>query len=436
MKNLIFISLFALLIPNYSYALTPESIASGIATNMGVKQITTDIRESISSIISQSSAEISKNQFEMRTSLLILSESLDQIASKNIDKTFNQLSDAEKQVFYDTSKLLELWNQGNSKNINQLNELTERIESILFKLPGMKNTPLVTSSYPLYSLSHPAEPTVKIDINGSTLNQSTPTLNFDNITCTLIHKDTTQLSFTCPSSIFVANGQTNYLIGNLKTYEKNGFFKSIFSKKFNEIEYKISIAVIPRIIGTLKGKVNNSSSILETQERSVSFHHRNNHCSGRQSKHWVVNVTEGWKIDPHSITNKSNSSRNSSVTIINKSEHGFAFDASIANYGDCGPFWKDARGSATGAATYTEYRQKELLELNQIIETQPHWGTEVIVYESTKPFDSASLELIKINGEVDIITQSENRPWYDVELDKKRGLIIFRPKSLSNALSH
>ena len=436
MKKLIFISLFSVLTANNSYAITPESVASGIATNMGVKQIITDIKESISSIISQSSAEISKNQFEMRTSLLILSETLDQIASKNIDKTFDQLSEAEKQIFYDASKLLEIWNQGNSKSINQLNEVTKRIESILFKIPGMKNTPLVTSSYPLYSLSQPADSTVKIDIKGSSLSQSTPTLNFDNIACTLIHKDTTRLSFTCPSMIFVANEKVNYLTGNLKAYERKRFFQSIFSKKLNEIDYKISIAVIPRIIGTLKGKVNNSSSVLETQERSVSFHHRNNHCSGRQSKHWVVNATKDWKIDPHSITNRSNTSRNSSVTIINKSEYGFAFDASIANYGDCGPFWKDARGSVTGAAIYTEYRNKELLELNQIIETQPHWGSEVIIYESTKAFDSAILELRKINGEIDIITKSENRPWFDVELDKKRGLIIFRPKSLSNALSH
>ena len=60
----------------------------------------------------------------------------------------------------------------------------------------------------------------------------------------------------------------------------------------------------------------------------------------------------------------------------------------------------------------------------------------MIIYESTKAFDSAILELRKINGEIDIITKSENRPWFDVELDKKRGLIIFRPKSLSNALSH
>lgn len=421
----------------------PVEPVTAFATSMGVSAVVSQIESSLKAIINELDATFSKQQFELRNNLVVVMQQLKIISEGLLDKSFGQLNEFEQKAFVDAKRLIDEWNRGNKNLAHELNSIAATLEETVSRLPLTSRIPYVKGSLPYYLLSGSKEPSIAFTISGSLVHEGEPSLAFGDTPCERIGKDTRSLSFTCPSSAFTAETTVTYKSGKLTTYKPRSLwqkFTGFFTGSSPEVvPYEIAVAIIPQSLGTLTGAVTATLPKQEEQSHTRNFGHTNKHCQGETRHVWTVNATSGWSIVPASVVNQSSGRSNCGANVINVSETGFQFDAYVRNSGFCGisagggcaPC--DARGQVNAQAAYKEVRT---VMTQQQVEVPPRalkWGVEASI-PLPEGVSAVNFYLDKLTGERDVITKTDTRPWYDVELDMPNRRIVVRPKPLSIAL--
>lgn len=235
------------------------------------------------------------------------------------------------------------------------------------------------------------------------------------------------------SPVFLNNGKLLGLVkGTEKGFAKNNFFvpvASIDNLLGGRLERVGSISGNSSLAETGRIKVVAKLKAIEPRERLMkrSFYERNPHCTGNRDIVWHVKASEGWKIDPNSITTTitTNSSQSHFRGITNVNGDGFYLTGAIGNSGECIKVFgkiaaKDGRGALGVDVSYKEV-QNETVDKDVEIFVKNVYPGELIkrklpesAYSLTTYFETTEGKIVTNEGEGEF-------EHYTVSLEKQNG---------------
>lgn len=205
----------------------------------------------------------------------------------------------------------------------------------------MKNAPKVTDYGPTYVVSGETDrPGFQdVTVSGVLLGAGRPALRMQGANCTLETKIDTSVKFSCPSNNWSAANKVAIVSGDLTLYEKPGFFGSLFGKRPAPATYKISVSVVPKMLGRYSVTATVTTMITTPHNRSQPYDDKNSHCSGGHDREFTFNVQDPtWVIDQQSIQPNCNASNSSTCQgVADVTTKSFGIRGHIENSGTCGP---------------------------------------------------------------------------------------------------
>ncbi len=413
---------------------------SEVFVGMTVNSIVDNLSDRINEIVNNMDFMVSKNEFDIRQSLLIVTNNLDYILDKNINKTFEKLSETQRETLISINNVLSEFEKTSEKTLEKVEQIIDKANIFASSLPRGKRQPVITGITPSY-YGNSFQRDVPVTIKGAFLSRGNPHITIDGIIYTTEKgtKIDNTLEFLLPLDQYNDSSKINLFSLKLTVYKK-GFFRQ------KPVQYNIGIFLVPNQLGTYKlyTRMNEEERIIS--ERKQDFRETNAHCKGARDVVWKFNSQSGsWKIDMNSINDRANISSKSSYNgLSNVTENGFRITGRVANNGDCitvrvPPFGRqtiarDGRGSINGTVSWKEYIIVEKTsDFKLTTEGNLYWGQDVS-FILPNNFHSYKLVITQIDGTVKEITSSSNEKWYRVIHSTSNRDLLIKPRDLDSAI--
>ena len=395
------------------------------------------IRNSIESVIGALEASIGNNLFRSRQHLEIILDQVENVASNSTQTLFDKMSQSERRFFIDVARQMNALKELERVTYNHVSKVSEQISSSIVNLPFANNLPLVFGYEPLFVASggEDNKEVITVTIRGALLASGGPNLVMSNSQCKRSAKIDTSLTFMCDKTLFLAEDAVETLTGTLSVFQKRGFWSRLFSNDEKKFTYDLAFNVIPKVLAKATIVATTTRSDIVRTGRSQRFGHRNGHCQGTRHMVFPFNAQRGQQIDPHSIRARCRSSSRSSCNgLRNVQARSFGYSCTVSNNGNCGPFWRDGRGSCSGTVEWQEIHSVESLEERRIKVIDVQWGKDEQIALPTN-VERIKIAFEKVDGSSRIATDSAfSDPWVKVEIDIQGQQVIISPKSLANAM--
>ena len=428
--------LFLLLLISQSLSLHSIHAQGAAMAGMTVNQIVDNFADRIDQIISDLDDVITKQSFDVRSHLQIVLQQTDYIVDKNIDKTFDRLSETQQNLFVDINNTIEQFERTGQVLITDVDKLLNKGVALIGTLPGSRRAPVITALSPTY-YGNTLNQDVAVRIDGAWLAKGEPYLEFDDEKYRPTTKIDSRLEFLIPLDLLNDSSRVNLEKAELTVYKKR-----LFGKK--EQKYTLGFYLVPEMMGTYSLSIKNNTQDTLYESRAGRFAHRNGHCWGSRRKNWAFNSTgPEWKIDLNTVRLEGVhvSSKSSRPLIENLTRNGFRVSATVTNNGTCCPKvfgsrpCRDGRGSVNGTARWTEYRTvPRITELREISSGKLFWNTE-LNFDLGNNLNSFVLEVVQLNGEKKVITGQDLNKWFEVKFSRISNFLEIEPNSLSSALN-
>lgn len=424
MKKTISTLLF-LLIFNTSFAQV-EGIAAGAAVNDVVNNFKTQLEDLAFSL----EGIMTRQSFDMRQHVMVITNNLDYILDKNINKTFDRLDATQQKFLNDIQYIIQELQNPINQTIDKLELITDKANSFAASLPGGKRATLLSKTIPLF-VTQKNSSDVKVAIKGSWLATGNPFITINSKNITPASELDSKLEFIIP----------NLTVDTTKI-KLNSIPLTVYQKRFigkRKLNYTIGVTTVPNYIGKYELEITTFriDTIKQTFNRETS--HRNDHCQGARDVILTVTASTGYKIDTKSITHSGNVRENCTYNGLRSvTESGYQVTAICRNSGSCEKLFGkivsyDARGSVNLYTRYTEYRTEEKINTEKItMDAKGFWGEDYIfkLPENTKSF---VLTITKINGEKIIVTDTHSDKWLNIKYNKPSNTILIAPRPVEEA---
>ncbi|GAB1857356.1 hypothetical protein MHTCC0001_21920 [Flavobacteriaceae bacterium MHTCC 0001] len=413
----------------------PETAYTGAFAGETVNSVVDNFSKRIEDIINNLDNVISKRSFDIRQHLMILSDQLDYIAEKNIDKVFDGLTKQQRQLLINVDNSLTEFEKSSEVTLTKVEDVLEKTIVFAGTLPGSKRIPTITKVSPSY-FSDVENSDIVLTIKGNWLATGEPFIQIDSLVYEPTTKIDNKLEFILPLNIYNDESKINLFTSNLTLFKKSWF-------KTKEYNYKVGTFLIPKTMGKYKLKTKVSREEKIAINRSQGFGDANGHCQGARNVNWTFNVQKGgWKIDPNSIKHRATSvsSKSKYLGLRNVSESGFQIHGRVENSGNCvrvlgKTVAKDARGSVHGTVSWQEYKMNpKTLDLGIVGEGDIFWGKDLSI-ELPQNTISFELEIDLLDGKKKIITSGKSEDWFKVDYNEEGSSLIIKPRELDEALN-
>lgn len=443
----IFLALGLLLNAGAARALDPATIL--VAEN-SVSNIIDDIKLAAGDIIDGVNNLIDSNSFSTSQRILLLMRELDIIAEKNIDKTFSQISEAERQIINDAILVINTVEDGLDDAFREANLILDQVNGTIGTLPFMDKTPRVERVNPEYFVYDDVASGVlaRIETRGYFLDHEQPSLTMETSECVTGKFIRNGSSFSCQFPPETFDGETGFFSvnGQISYAEPRGLwerFKGIFSDNIQYKKYGVSLNFVPSFLGSYKIRATVAEQVRQNNARSQAFSDGNGHCAGSRNRDFNFAATAGWSIDTGSINPScSASSKSACFGLKNVTSTGFQYAARITNNGDCGPklplgggrAWRDGRGGVNGSVSWTEFKMVPGEVSVDVGEGEIFWGKDIAITlpEGTK---HVVLSVSQIDGQEKVIEANILENWFSVSVDIANRSVVIKPKEVSEALA-
>jgi hypothetical protein len=408
------------------------------STTAAVDQIITDLQRSLSELISEAEGAYSRQAFDSRVHAQILLTNLSVLAGDLINKTFGELSNAEKQLVVDIDRTLDKWNEGNHNLARDFARIASTLEQAVSRLPLADRTPLVTSYTPGHFIVGTAA--IRISVFGGRLGFGEPSLVFGSTKCRRVAKTEASLTFECPGNPpNTASGTSTP--GRLVVHGRRSVWSYLTFDKRERV-YDIDLIAIPVVLGTYGVRAVVRNSQREERTRGDTTGYRNGHCEGSKDKVWTYNAGTGWRIDEPSVVvvRRAVSKQSTPATARSISETGFQVYARVRNNGHCTRVFgkivaKDARGTSNFAASWTEYRTVTSNGTVNVGVGDLSWkkAHEVVLPDSAIGF---VLTVKRQDGSMSIHTTAGPADWYSIDYSPSTRSLVIRPREVASVLGN
>lgn len=410
-----------------------SSFAQGTAITAGavVNDVVNNLKIQVEDLAHSFEGIVTRQGFDMRQHILVVSNNLDYIMEKNLDKTFQELTIKQQQLLTDVEILISDLQNPVNQTIQNLELITDKANSFAASLPGGKRATLLSNVSPNFILQQNQE-NVKVTIKGSWLATGKPYIQLKKDKLYPTTELDSKLEFIIPK---LEIDTTNI---KLNTFPLTVYQKRFFGKK--RLDYKIGVTSVPSFMADyyLEVTTYRNDTLRSTYDRKID--HTNDHCQGARDVILTITASTGYKIDKNSIKDSGDVRKNCTYNGLRSvTEDGYQVTAIARNSGSCERvFGKvvsyDARGSVTLKTSYTEYKIVEEINDNKIkMSGKGFWGEDFIftLPNNTKSF---VLTITKINGEKIIVTDSKNDKWLKIKNDRINKRIIISPEKVETAL--
>jgi len=410
----------------------PNSFSQGSVITAGevVNDVVNNLKTQVEDLTFSFEGIVTRQSFDMRQHLLVVSNNLDYILEKNLNKTFDELTIKQQLMLTDIEVLITDLKQPINQTINKLELLTDKANSFAASLPFGKKATLLSNVSPNYILQSNRE-NVKLIVKGSWLATGKPYIKLKNKKLFPATEIDSKLEFIIPK----LDIDTTKV--ELKTFSLIVYQKRLLGKK--KLDYKIGVTTVPNFMANYELEITTyrNDTIRSTYSREKE--HRNDHCQGARDVILTVTASTGYKIDKNSIKHSGDVRKNCTYNGLRSvTEAGYQVTAIVRNSGNCKEVLGevvsyDARGKAIIKTSYTEYKVVENINDKKVQMTgSGFWGQDFIftLPENTKSF---VLTVNKINGEKIIVTDSKNDKWLKIKNDRINKRIIISPEKVNNA---
>lgn len=415
--------------------------AATIAGSAAVYSVIEQLREATQSVINQLETSTNKTQFEVRSSLVILMQTLNNVAGEITVRTFGELNKTQQDFFNNLNRSLAEWRRTSKVTANDISSVLSQLNDTIGTLPGANRRPRVLKFAP--SMISMQEATrnkgVRVSVSGSWLGHDEPTLAVANQACSRLTKTETTLEFQCSLAAFRAPATIMPLSGKLTVVNFRTFWEKVGglvsdNKRF--VTYDLGFALVPQEMGVASISTSVDEIKRETRVRPFSFRHDNGHCEGARNVAWTVNadVANRWQIDVTTIA-ASTYSGGGFQGVVGANSSGFQVTGRVQNHGSCGPLGigKDGRGHLEVKGTFTEFRDLTTTRMEAKDPVKIFWGRD---HKFDLPTNARAIisEVSLVNGEKFIERTSTSRNWYSFDVDLANKVVVLRPKSIEEAL--
>lgn len=400
---------------------------TSLGAGMPVNEIVNNLKKQVEDLIASTEGVISRQSFDMRQHLMIVSDNLDKILEKNINKSFDRLDQTQQNLITDIEFILSEMQTPINQTSEKMEFLLDKANSVAASFIGGKKVVMVSKIDPLY-VTENLNQNVKIIIKGSWLSLGDPYVMYNNTKIYPSYESDSRLEFIIPE---IKTDKEKVVVSSypLTVYQK----KKYFGKR--KETYVIGVSSVPSLLGNYNLAIRTTYQDTVTINRNKKIEHRNDHCQGERSVILTVNASDGYKIDEKSIKDTHSVTKNSVYHGIRSLTHnGFQLEGIARNSGDCTFFSKDARGSVKMYVNYNEYKIDEKINNEQVISNSVgKWGQDQIfrLPENTKDF---ILTVEKLNGEKVLISDTYSDKWFKVKYDRVGKRVIISPAPIEYAL--
>jgi hypothetical protein len=417
------------------------SQAQAIAGATAVSTIIDSARTSVQSIISQLSADTTLNTFAMRQDLELLLQQLNMDASALEGKTFADINATQQSFFQSVANTLATIRNTTKVTTHQLDDLLSKANDALGTIPGADRDPRVLHYDPQYTVG--GQPDVIIDVRGSWLGNSSPSLAAPGIQCSILSKTEDRLQFECPMKAFASPPKiVTATTLQLKVYKPLPWYRTLFGGQGEGVPYSLVVFSVPQQFGTYSVNATVPTVSVTTAQRSQSFYYSNGFCQGATNGVWTANTSgPGWFIDTNSISLTENTKNGASTnyTIPARSPGGFQISYTVTNSGSCGPevlgirTFVDGRGWLGITAHWTESMSTNGTQTVAVNSGDLYWGKAIPV---TLPANAVAFTLTAdVLGSQQIVSvQSEVTRWYSAAFNSGSHVLAITPHEPGAAL--
>jgi len=231
MKKILFTIILIISFQSNSFS-QGSIITAGAVVNDVVNNLKTQVEDLAFSF----EGIVTRQSFDMRQHLLVVSNNLDYILEKNLNKTFDELTIKQQQMLTDIEVLITDLEHPINQTINKLELLTDKANSFAASLPFGKKATLLSNVSPNYILQSNRE-NVKLTVKGSWLATGKPYIQLENKKLFPATEIDSKLEFIIPK----LDIDTTKV--ELKTLPLVVYQKRFLGKK--KLDYKVGVATVP-----------------------------------------------------------------------------------------------------------------------------------------------------------------------------------------------
>lgn len=401
---------------------------AAIAAAASIESIIAQIRNSLSSVISEAESSATVTGFSIAADANILISNLGIIAGELEGKTFRDLNATQQAIFANMLQVSTEAARGMGKPVKEMHSIVRTLGAELSRLPGVSNRPFVSAYAPVYAVANNVARDVTIE--GSLLAKTGAVLSFDTLTCRLAAATEQRLTFVCPEALF-APGRASWISGTLSLPEQTG---TIVHKKVN-YNYKIGIKIIPKRLGTYVLAVTELHPQVRRVHRREENSFTNDHCADNREKVWSYRPESKCAIDVQSIrVNHQKSQDTQFEGTINVSPSGFQVRGNVRNHGHCLLGIRNARGSLRVQAEWDD----ECPQAPRSVALEPqsgeiNWGEER-AFRLSGAAASFTLTVTQADGSRKVITATTSAGWFTATYDPATKILVLKPRDVGEAM--
>lgn len=406
------------------------SQAGAIAASASVDAVISNIRNSVSELISEAETSATVTGFSFVTDANILLQNLDVMAKELSGKVFSDLNQSQQSILSNATQLLAETNRDLEDRIADVGGIISSMGAEISRIPGVDDRPLLSKYSPSYILN--TEAAYELLLSGSLLNSDKSLLVFGATPCLLVSSVENQARYTCPAEIF-STGENEWVTGELSLIKDAPWY--MFWADDETYSYKIGVMAIQEKLGDYELKVWEQRNSQNRVSRSGRNGHRNNHCRGDSGQVWTYRPAPNCTIDVTSINVDHSKSSNSTYNgVINASGSGFQVRGVVRNNGSCGPFGvpRDGRGSLNVHARWVD-----ICPATEEVELPAQKGELSWLEDKSFDFPETTTKYMlmvnQINGKVKAVDRASSEDWFTTSYDVNTRLLVFKPRKLTDA---
>lgn len=434
----------ALAVPLQSFGGVAESLAAGQAASSIIDQLMSEAKK----VIQQLESTIGMNQFQIRQSMLTVTDELAYKLKEIEGKTAEDANKLLRDFFLKTEASINEAAQATKAPLDQVQNIANTVNESVARIPTTDKNPRIRTVSPFYILAAAPSSDVTVKITGSELNHGAASLKVGEVACEKGEHTDNSISFLCKGLTPAADKKAGMLVGNLDVSLYRGFWDKlggIFKEKEKFKKYSVALNFIPPSLGDYSVKATHQVKALENAERSGVVDAGNQHCQGeRRHGPFTFTVIGGpeWSIVPGSIRvgkeiegNKARS-LDGPLEVTNK---GFLFYSNLKNSGDCvkvlGKIVSyDARAWLKQNIHWTEQREVTTTPVANVSAGEMKWGVDIPI---TLPPNTIGFEVMvkQIDGAAPVVIGEDNsQRWFRVSANVPGNTLLIRPRPLDEAL--
>ena len=409
-----------------------------IVVDATVKGLVEKIDTSISNTLNDVNKIGSEKSIELRMGLMILLSEVENVGDRLSGKRFTDLDSSHKHFFENILRGMAEVEVAVARGAGIEDVLVNHVEQLVKNVPFEKNDPQLRRVLPVYVVDIDAHK-VRVIIKGRSLNHGKASLNVGDSSCDLVSRSDPKLEFLCDSKVFTAAGGVSYVSANLGVTNYMSQWERL-SKAFagakSVKQYRTSILVIPRELGTYKIYGMLKKTQREYKVRKGTWGHKNPYCWGSESSEANFKpASKEWKIQVDSIKTQVTKSKKGSHKLLNVSEEGFQVYAKARNIGSCYTGSKDSPGVRMGTVAWKEQRDAVVNKWVSIAEGRVLWGKD-IVNKMPSGMTRFKVTIKKFDGRTNTIKSSSKNSWYSILHDKKNKIVTISPAYPDDIFRH